>query len=235
LTGHGNNTWLLDGEDPTLIDAGTGSAEHVRSIASRLGGRPLSRVLVTHGHPDHAAGITALRERWPAVESCKWLLPGEAGWRGLSHGQRVRAGDRQLQVVHTPGHAPDHLCFWDSDNGDLFSGDMVIAGTTVMIPAGHGGNLRQYIQSLETMAALRPRRILPAHGPVIERPLELIADYLEHRRLREGQVRACLAEGISDVGAIVSRLYPDLPDAVRSAARLTIEAHLEKLKEESNG
>ena len=232
LTGPGNNTWLLDGEEPALIDAGTGSDDHISSIATHLDGRPLLRVLVTHGHPDHAAGVPALRARWPDIEAWKWPLAADANWQALRDGQNIRAGDRRLQVVHTPGHAPDHVCFWDSEHGDLFAGDMIIQGTTVMIPAGRGGNLRDYMQSLEQMARLTPRRVLPGHGPVVERPLELIAAYLEHRRLREEQVRACLVDGVSDVNAIVARLYPAIPDEVRAAARLTVEAHLEKLEED---
>src|SRR5215203_1226654 len=105
LTGPGNNTYLFDGGEPTLIDAGVGRPEHIEDIASHLNGRALRRVLVTHGHPDHASGVPALRERWPGIEALKWNLPGESGWLPLSDGDRVRAGDIWLTVVHTPGHA----------------------------------------------------------------------------------------------------------------------------------
>jgi glyoxylase-like metal-dependent hydrolase (beta-lactamase superfamily II) len=234
LTGPGNNTWLLDGDEPTLIDAGTGAPEHLSSIAAHLGDRRLTRVLVTHGHPDHASGITALRSRWPALEAWKWPASGEADWHVLHDGQTLRAADRFLQVVHTPGHAPDHVCFWDARSRDLFGGDMMIQDTTVMIPAGHGGSLRDYLHSLERIAALRPRRVFPGHGSIIDRPADLIAEYQEHRRLRERQVRECLAAGLSDVDAIVSKLYPNISQSVRPAARLTIQAHLQKLQEEGH-
>jgi glyoxylase-like metal-dependent hydrolase (beta-lactamase superfamily II) len=82
------------------------------------------------------------------------------------------------------------------------------------------------------MARLAPARIFPGHGPVIDRPAEIIEEYLAHRQLRERQVLACLNEGTVDIEAIVSRIYPALPDSLRPAARLTIEAHLEKLREE---
>jgi hydroxyacylglutathione hydrolase len=233
LTGRGNNTWLLDGPEPTLVDAGVGAPSHLDALARVLDGRPLARVLVTHGHRDHAAGLPALSARWPAVESCKWPVEGESGWRALADGQRVRAGETELVVVHTPGHAPDHVCFWDEAAGDLYAGDMVVKGTTVMIPAGRGGNLRDYLRSLDRIAALRPARVFPGHGPVIEHPLDLIAEYIEHRRMREAQVLACLADGLTDPDAIVARIYPDLASEVRPAARLTVEAHLEKLREDN--
>jgi glyoxylase-like metal-dependent hydrolase (beta-lactamase superfamily II) len=190
---------------------------------------------VTHGHPDHAAGIPAIRSHWPRVEVCRWREAGDAthtGARQVGDEDRIRAGDDELVAIHTPGHASDHLCFWDERTDDLYAGDMLIAGTTVMIPAGQGGSLRAYLASLERLARLEPRRVLPGHGPIIDRPLELIREYLAHRQLREKQILGCLQAGVTAVDAIVSRVYPDLPDGVRSAARLTVQAHLDKLKEE---
>lgn len=155
LTGPGNNTYLLDGVEPTLIDAGVGKPEHLDAIAAHLGGRALSRVLVTHGHPDHASGVPALRERWPGLEACKWFDSPEPGWVPLLDNERVRAGDSWLTVVHTPGHAADHVCFWQPDARDLFCGDMMTATTTILVPpASRGGNLRAYLASLQRLADL---------------------------------------------------------------------------------
>lgn len=232
LTGEGNNTWLLDGDEPTLIDAGVGAPEHVEAIAHALDGRALARVLVTHGHADHASGVPALRARWPSLDVRKWLTTSESGWRPLVDGTRVRAGDAELIVLHTPGHATDHVCFWNEPTRDLYTGDMAVKGSTVMIPAGRGGNLAEYLRSLERLAALKPDRMLPGHGAIIEQPLALIAEYIEHRRSREAQVVRCLADGVTDVDAIVARIYPDIAAGVRPAARLTVQAHIEKLRAE---
>jgi len=220
MTGSGNNTWLLDGAEPTLIDAGVGRRQHLDAISSALGGRALARVLVTHGHADHASGAPALRSRWPDLDVRQWPS-------GLSEGQEIRAGDAVLRVVHTPGHAADHVCLWSQSSRDLYTGDMLVLGSTVMIPAGAGGGLRAYLASLQRIAALAPVRAFPGHGPVIEDPLPLIAEYIEHRRLRHRQVADCLARGIQDADAIVTIVYPDLLPALRPAARATIEAHLE--------
>jgi glyoxylase-like metal-dependent hydrolase (beta-lactamase superfamily II) len=235
LTGEGNNTWLVDGPEPALIDAGVGAPAHVDAVAERLGARALARVLVTHGHHDHASGVPALAARWPNLVAAKFTLPGESGWHRLADGDTLETGRVSLVVLHTPGHAPDHVCFWDDHSGFLYSGDMVISGTTVMIPAGRGGSLRAYLRSLERLAALAPRRIYPGHGPVIDRPVELIREYIEHRMLRERQVLSCLAGGITDVDAMVTRIYGPLPGPIFRAARQTIEAHLEKVREDEAG
>jgi glyoxylase-like metal-dependent hydrolase (beta-lactamase superfamily II) len=230
LTGPGNNTYLFDGEEPTLIDAGVGKPEHVDAIASHLNGRPLARVLVTHGHPDHASGVPALRGRWPLLDARKMPLPGEAGWSALHEGDRVRAGNVTLTVVHTPGHAADHVCFWQEETRDLYCGDMMTATTTIMVPpASRGGSLRAYLDSLNRLADLNPATAWPGHGPVITRPVDRILEYLEHRAMRERQVQACLDAGLSDIDAIVARVYAETPRDLWPAARLTVEALLEKL------
>lgn len=233
MTGEGNNTWLIDGAEPTLIDAGVGEVAHVDAVARVLGGRSLARVIVTHGHADHASGVPALRARWPDLDACKWPHEADEGpWRRLDDGARLPAGDGDLVVLHTPGHAPDHVCLFDEATRDLYAGDMLTQGTTVVIPAGRGGNLRSYLASLARLRALAPARVLPGHGPIIDRPIELIDHYIEHRRLRDAQVRACLAEGITDPDKIVERIYPDLRAPLRPAARATVIAHLEKIGED---
>jgi glyoxylase-like metal-dependent hydrolase (beta-lactamase superfamily II) len=228
MTGPGNNTWLVDGAEPTLVDAGVGLDAHVDALARHLGERPLARVLVTHGHRDHASGVPALRARWPEVEVWKWpAAPDEEGFRPLGDGQQIRAGD-----VYTPGHAPDHVCFHDASTGAVFTGDMVVRGSTVVIPAGRGGRLTDYLASLDRLAALEPTRFYPGHGPIVDRPLDLIAEYVEHRALRERQVLECLAAGLTSVDAMVDRIYPDVTGPIRPFAAMTIEAHLEKLRDE---
>jgi hydroxyacylglutathione hydrolase len=233
MTGAGNWTWFLDGAVPALVDAGVGNPAHLDVIAQVLAGRPLARVLVTHGHPDHASGVPALRQRWPDVEiyaGAPDLSPGPV--RRLLDGAAVVAGDTPLVALHTPGHAPDHFCFWDPTSRVLFSGDMLVKGSTVMIPAGRGGDLREYLASLRRLAALVPRRAYPGHGDVIDDPVALIDEYLAHRAMRESQILQCLADGIVDPDAIVARIYPAVADAIRPAARLTVDAHLAKLRDE---
>jgi hydroxyacylglutathione hydrolase len=144
----------------------------------------------------------------------------------------VRAGDRALRVVFTPGHAADHVCFWDAGTRALYAGDMLTLESTVLIPAGRGGGLRAYLQSLERLMQLDPRVVYPGHGNVIDQPHALMTQYVEHRLAREHQILNLLAETGGDPDRLVARLYPALSPNLRQAARLTVEAHLEKLRED---
>ena len=163
LTGSGNVTWLIPGRRPVLIDAGTGEARHVEALRAALGARTLSCVLVTHGHVDHASGAPAIAAAMPGTRFAKMPWPERdtkysVPWERLDDGDRIHAGDTTLVAVHTPGHAPDHLCFWHEATRTLFSGDLAVQGTSVVIPASAGGDLEAYIASIERVLALDPLR-----------------------------------------------------------------------------
>jgi glyoxylase-like metal-dependent hydrolase (beta-lactamase superfamily II) len=220
----GNNTYLLPGDVPTLIDAGVGNPEHLDALSRALDGAALARVLLTHGHVDHVAGVPALRDRWPGADVRQF----GSGAHPLADGESVAAGDAECTVLHTPGHSPDHCCF--VRGGDVFCGDLARIGGTVVIPASRGGDLAAYLDSLRRVRELEPARLLPAHGPIVERPAELIDEYIAHRRQRDEQILDALRAGPSTPPDIVSRVYEALPDQLRSAAADTVLAHLIKLR-----
>ncbi len=211
----GNNTWLLPGREPSLVDAGVGLPEHLDAIVRALDGAPLARVLITHSHPDHVAGLPALRARWPALR----VYPPDDP-------------DPRLAIVPTPGHAPDHVCFFDPESRDLYCGDLARLDGTVVIPARKGGDLQAYLESLRRVRDLAPRRMLPGHGPIIEDPAALLGAYLAHRAERERQIVEAMAGGAKTVQEIVARVYPGLPVSLHGAAEETVEAHLVKLRAE---
>jgi hydroxyacylglutathione hydrolase len=236
MTGQGNWTWLIPGRAPTLIDAGTGEPRHVAAVAEAVGGA-LAHVLVTHAHADHASGAPVLAERFPDARFRKILWPERdakwpARWEPFADGDMLEAGDTSLSVVHTPGHAPDHACFWHAETRTVFGGDLAVKGTTVWIPANLQGDLADYLASLERILALRPARILPAHGPVIDDPEDVLRAYIEHRKEREAQVLEALAAGDTGVDAIVARVYRGLNPSLVPLARESVLAHLIKLERE---
>lgn len=217
----GNNTWLLLGREPALVDAGTGRPGHVEAVAAALDGAALARVLITHWHPDHVSGLPALRERW------RKLIVVEAA------GSPVPAGDGVLEIIATPGHAPDHLCFYDREAGDVYCGDLARRGGTIVIPARKGGDLRAYLASLQRIKDLAPRRLLPGHGPIVEDPIALIDEYLAHRAQREQQILQAMLEGARTIDEIVRRVYPALPPSLSDAAADSVRAHLAKLRDDA--
>ena len=222
----GNNTYLLTGVTSALIDAGVGRRDHVDAIAQRIGSAPLDLVLLTHHHVDHVAGLPALLERWPAA-----IVRGGGKGDPLHDNELIEAGSTRLRAVHTPGHAPDHFCFFDESSRDLFCGDLARIGGTVVIPASKGGNLRDYMRSLERIRELAPLRLLPAHGPAVDDPVRLLDEYVQHRRDRERQIIDALAAGCRTAAEIVSRVYAGLPPSLNAAAEETVRAHLQKLEE----
>ncbi|HXH26198.1 MAG TPA: MBL fold metallo-hydrolase [Vicinamibacterales bacterium] len=236
-TGAGNWTWLIRGRVTTLIDAGTGEPQHLEAIERALDGAALSQVLVTHAHGDHASGAMAIAARFPGARFFKWLWPGRDGrwpvpWEPLQDEATIAAGDEALTVIHTPGHAPDHLCFWHESSRTLFCGDLAQRGTTIYIPSKLQGDLSAYLASLERVLALNPVQLLPAHGPVIDDPERVLRGYIEHRREREAQILEQLRGGAHTPDAIVSRIYRGLTDALVPMARETVLAHLLKLERE---
>jgi glyoxylase-like metal-dependent hydrolase (beta-lactamase superfamily II) len=235
MTGEGNWTYLIGDRHPVLIDAGVGNAAHLDAIAAAAPRGP-SLVLVTHAHSDHVSGAPAIKARWPGARFTKFPWPArdpDLGWTWLQDGSIVETDDGPLTVLHTPGHSPDHLTLWHADSRTLFVGDMLVLGSTVVIPASLGGSLAEYLRSLDRMLKLNPARALPAHGPVIDDPAALIRKYVEHRAQREEQVLGALGSDGSTVDAITARIYPSLGQALVPMARESVLAHLQKL--ESDG
>jgi glyoxylase-like metal-dependent hydrolase (beta-lactamase superfamily II) len=137
-----------------------------------------------------------------------------------------------LTAVHTPGHAPDHLCLWDPGPRVLYCGDLAQSGNSVWIPYDLRGDLADYLDSLTRVLDIRPARLLPSHGPVIEAPEALLRRYIEHRLARERQIVEAIAEGASTAEDITGAVYAALPEKMLPMAKQSVLSHLAKLARE---
>jgi glyoxylase-like metal-dependent hydrolase (beta-lactamase superfamily II) len=164
---------------------------------------------------------------WPGRDA-KWPV----GWEPIVPGELIAAGDGLLEAVHTPGHAPDHLCFWNGASRTLYCGDLAQRGATIWIPFDLRGDLKDYLASLERVLALEPARLLPAHGDVIDDPGTLLRRYIEHRLAREQQIVAAMREGASTADGITAIVYRALSESMLPLAKQGVLSHLAKLERE---
>jgi glyoxylase-like metal-dependent hydrolase (beta-lactamase superfamily II) len=196
--------------------------------------RTIEALVLTHHHVDHVGGAMALRARlgvpiWAHAATCDRLAGAVEVDRVLVDGERIDLGDVALEALHTPGHAPGHLCFLETQSGAMIAGDMVASVGTILIEPSDG-DMRAYLASLARMAERRPSVLLPAHGAPILDPATKLADYRRHRLWREAQIVDALAvRGEASAAELVPTVYADAPEKVWPLAALSIEAHLIKL------
>jgi glyoxylase-like metal-dependent hydrolase (beta-lactamase superfamily II) len=237
MTGPGTNTYLFGTREIAVLDPGPHLAAHLEAIVARAAA-PIRWILATHTHPDHSPGIAYLAKMTGAEVLG---MPAPAGEnqdqsfkpnRELVHGGRLKTAEFELEAVHTPGHASNHLCYRLVANNWIFTGDHIIDGSTVVINPPDG-NMSEYLRSLSLVQALRPRTLAPGHGDLIKDPDRLINWIIGHRLQREAKVLAAVGRkpGLTS-HELVPDVYADVPIHLYAWAERSLFAHLLKLCDE---
>ncbi|MEZ5649084.1 MAG: MBL fold metallo-hydrolase [Burkholderiaceae bacterium] len=238
MTGPGTNTYVIGAPGNFLVlDPGPAIDEHIARIAD-LVGDGLQTIVCTHSHPDHYPGAKPLRERLnkPALPilgrpsgpnfNPEWKFEPD---RTLVDGERLLVAGDTLRVLHTPGHASNHICLLLEADGLLFSGDHILNGSTTVIDAPDG-DMKDYIDSLHRLANEPIAFILPAHGHVLGSPQDEIQRLIRHRLGREAKVLSAVRAGSTGtLDDLVLIAYDDVDPILHGVARRSLAAHLKKL------
>lgn len=240
MTGPGTNSYLVGNGEMALIDPGPLLPEHVSALAAAIAesGGALRWILTTHTHPDHSPAAHAVKAMTGATVLGMPAPPLERQDRDFAPdrspvaGERIAAGGATLRVLHTPGHASNHLCYLLEEERLLFSGDHIMQGSTVVINPPDG-NMRAYFASLQALLDEDLEWIAPGHGFLIGDPHAAVRRLLAHRQAREDKVmRALRAAGTAALEALVPLVYDDVPANRHAPAARSLLAHLQKLEAE---
>jgi glyoxylase-like metal-dependent hydrolase (beta-lactamase superfamily II) len=211
MTLEGTNAYLFGSDPCVVIDPGSDDPGHLEAIRAAAGERGgIGLVLLTHSHGDHTAGADQLE--------AEVVLPA---------GGEEHFG---LRVLATPGHAEDHVCFL-SEGGVCFSGDLILGLGSTIVPPG-GNSLAAFMDSLALLQAEEIELIAPGHGPWVTDPAAKLAEYVEHRLMRERRLLAALEAGERSRAELLAVVWDDIPIELLPMAAMAMEAHLEKLEGE---
>ncbi|MFJ9211015.1 MBL fold metallo-hydrolase [Streptomyces sp. NPDC102264] len=238
MTLDGTNTWIVsepDADSAVVIDPGPLDELHLQAVidVAERAGKRIALTLLTHGHPDHAAGAarfaaltrTAVRALDPALR---------LGDEGLAAGDVITTGGLELRVVPTPGHTADSLSFHLPADRAVLTGDTVLGRGTTLV-AHPDGRLGDYLDSLRRLRSLTVddgvHTVLPGHGPVLDDAQGAVEFYLAHRANRLAQVETAVENGHRTPAEVVAHVYAGVDRSLWPAAELSVRAQLEYLRE----
>jgi glyoxylase-like metal-dependent hydrolase (beta-lactamase superfamily II) len=237
MTGPGTNTYLFGTRQIAVLDPGPFIESHIDRI-QQVAGAPICWILVTHTHPDHSPAASRLAE---ATGADLLGMPAPVGAhqdatfvpdRVLWDGNELASEEFVIEVVHTPGHASNHLCYRHAASNWLFTGDHVIDGSTVVIDPPDG-NMSHYLESLKRVKALKCDAVAPGHGEVVSDPERAIDWIIDHRLEREAKVKAALGANPKLTSReLVPHVYKDVDKKLYGLAERSLLAHLLKLEDD---
>ncbi|HNP64517.1 MAG TPA: MBL fold metallo-hydrolase [Woeseiaceae bacterium] len=237
MTGPGTNTYLFGTREVAVLDPGPLIESHLDAIVE-TGSDMIRWILVTHTHPDHSPAAAELARRTgaellgrPAPEGPHQdatFVPD----RILIDGERLAIDGADIEVIQTPGHASNHICYRHVERNWIFTGDHVVDGSTVVIDPPDG-NMSDYLKSLARLKAFAPVALAPGHGELINDPIRIIDWLIEHRLQREAKVAIALNAnpGLTAM-ELVPYVYCDVDRKLFAWAERSLLAHLVKLEQD---
>jgi glyoxylase-like metal-dependent hydrolase (beta-lactamase superfamily II) len=233
----GTHTYIVGSDPAYVVDPGPDLPAYLDDLAEQLRetGTQVRAILLTHGHPDHAPGAARLAELLGAGVYGSPKIADDAvigvELNTLSSPMTFPLAEDVIEVLETPGHSEDHLAFWMREARILLAGDTVLGrGTTLVQPPE--GNMAVYMETLNRFLTMQPQLLLPGHGPVVTDPQAKLAEYIEHRRLREQQVLQVLHRESATPKQLVDQIYSDLDPTLQTLALGSVEGILQKLVSE---
>lgn len=237
------NSYALGARDVLLVEPSPSDAGEIRAWIEwarglETKGRNLTAIVLTHHHIDHAGGAETISRElglplWMHPLTAKRL--GFAADQPLNDDDVLKLGGRSPQawtVLHTPGHAPGHVCLYEASLKTLIVGDMVASLGTILIEPTDG-DMAVYLRQLQRLSDLGATLALPAHGDPIASPSGLFQRYIGHRLMRETRVAASLQASPQTLDELVQVAYADTDESLWPIAKMSLEAHLIKLEGES--
>jgi glyoxylase-like metal-dependent hydrolase (beta-lactamase superfamily II) len=226
FTGPGTNTWLVEaGGEVIVIDPGPVDPGHMERVVEHVAGHTPVGVLVTHTHVDHAPLANPLARELGVPAFGHSPGPGFDPDLVLGEGSDLAIGPVRLEVLYTPGHADDHLCFRVADV--LFTGDHIMGGSSVMVE-----DMGKYLASLDKLRGIGLTRLHPGHGEEMDDPDQVIDWYVAHRKQRHEEILEAIRSGATSRDAIVEVVYRDVDRALHPLAAQSVQAHLELMFEQ---
>jgi glyoxylase-like metal-dependent hydrolase (beta-lactamase superfamily II) len=251
FTYKGTNSYIVGERSLVVIDPGPADPAHLDALLRVIDGRAVTHAVVTHTHRDHVDGLAAFLAATGAKSAGfgrsqlprPGLIASPSGGEFidldftpdvmLAEGDRLEGDGFALTTLHTPGHAPDHLCFALDGRRVLFSGDHVMAWNTTVI-APPEGSMGDYYRSLERLIGDDYDVYFPGHGGRLNDPSRMARAQLVHRRWREEAILAAVrnagaSEALATIETVVAVLYRGLDPRLSTAAKLSAQAHVEHL------
>ena len=241
MTGPGTNSYLVadpGGGEWTAIDPGPRDEAHIAALVAAASG-PITRILVTHTHVDHSPGAALLQRATGAVMIGLRAPAGASQDISFDPAHEPEDGEllplgpaTTLRVLHTPGHASNHLCYLLEEEKTLFTGDHVMQGSTVVINPPDG-NMGDYLRALDALLREDLEWFAPGHGFLVARPHDVVKALIAHRLRRESLVHEALrSHGPGSAAALVPAVYVDVPAVRHAIAERSLLAHLLKLRDD---